>query len=401
MADLHILSPKGFRAAGVSCGIKVVKGRKDLALLVADRPVAAAAVFTTNKVCAAPVVLGRKVIRGGQVQAVVVNSGNANACTGQQGLADAAEMARLAAEAVGAKPAQVLVSSTGVIGHTLPMDKVSAGIADAASKLSGGPAAAADFAQGIMTTDVRPKTAGARGKINGRTVTVAGACKGAGMISPNMATMLAYVTTDANIAPAALKVALRAAADRSFNAITVDGHTSTNDTAVVLASGAAGGAEIVAGTKAFDQFQTLLTQVCTTLAVKIVADGEGATRVVEVRIEGAASEKDARLAARAIANSPLLKCAIHGGDPNWGRVVSAVGYSGAKMDQAKTRHWIGKTLVFAHGTPTKFDRPACAKYMKSDHVLLKVDLGLGRGQTTVYTCDLSKEYVTINADYHT
>lgn len=401
MADLHILSPKGFRAAGVACGIKTVKGRKDLALLVADQPAAAAAVFTTNKVCAAPVILGRKVIRGGRLQAVVVNSGNANACTGKQGLKDAAAMARLAAEAVGADPGRVLVSSTGVIGHTLPMDKVAFGIADAATKLAAGPEAAADFAQGIMTTDIRPKTAGARGHVGGRTVTVAGACKGAGMISPNMATMLAYLTTDATIGPAALKAALKAAADRSFNAITVDGHTSTNDTAVVLASGAAGGKEIVAGTPGYDQFLALLTQVCTDLAVKIVSDGEGATRVVEVRIEGAASARDACLAARAVANSPLLKCAIHGGDPNWGRVVSAVGYSGAKMNQNRTRHWIGKTLVFANGTPTRFDRPACAKYMKSGHVLLRVDLGLGRGETTVYTCDLSKEYVTINADYHT
>ena len=222
-------------AAGVACGIKVVKGRKDLALLVADRPVTAAAVFTTNKVCAAPVILGRRVIRGGKVQAVVVNSGNANACTGRQGLKDAAEMARLAAEAVGADPSHVIVSSTGVIGHTLPMEKIEAGIAAAAAKLADGPAAAADFAQGIMTTDIRPKTAGGRTKIGGRLVTVAGACKGAGMISPNMATMLAYITTDAAIRPAALKAALKIAADRSFNAITVDGHTSTNDTALVLA----------------------------------------------------------------------------------------------------------------------------------------------------------------------
>jgi len=258
-----------------------------------------------------------------------------------------------------------------------------------------------------MTTDTRPKSHAVAVDVGGATVRIGGMTKGAGMIAPKLrmqplqATMLAYITTDAAIRPAALKAALKIAADRSFNAITVDGHTSTNDTALVLASGTAGNAEITTGTKAFGQFVTLLTDVCRTLAVKIVADGEGATRVVEVRIEGAASEKDARLAARAIANSPLLKCAIHGGDPNWGRVVSAVGYSGAKMDPEKTRHWIGPTLVFANGTPTKFNRPACAKYMKSDHVLLRVDLGLGRGAATVYTCDLSKEYVTINADYHT
>jgi glutamate N-acetyltransferase/amino-acid N-acetyltransferase len=242
---------------------------------------------------------------------------------------------------------------------------------------------------------------GAKATVGGTGVTVAGACKGSGMIAPNMATMLAYLTTDARIGAAALQKALACAVDRSFNAITVDGHTSTNDTVAILASGSAGGDEITEGTEAFGQFSALLEEVCTRLAVMIVADGEGATRVVEVRVEGAASVEDARLAARAVADSPLVKCAVHGGDPNWGRVVSAAGYSGAAIDVGKLKHWIGDVLVYADETPTEFDVKSCAAHMQSDRVLLRVDLGVGDATATVYTCDLSKDYVTINADYHT
>jgi glutamate N-acetyltransferase / amino-acid N-acetyltransferase len=401
MADLHLLSPAGFRAAGVACGIKSEKGRKDLALLVADQPAAAAAVFTTNKLRAAPVVLGRETMKAGRLRAIVVNSGNANSCTGHPGMADARTMAAEAAKAIGTTPGEVLVGSTGIIGQRLPMDKVIAGIADAEAHLADDSDAAMAFAEGIMTTDIRPKMFGASGTVGGARVIVAGACKGAGMISPNMATMLAYLTTDAAMMPDVLQAALAEAVEESFNAITVDGHGSTNDTVAILASGAAGGDEIAAGTPAYHAFLVLLKQVCTDLAVKIVADGEGATRVVEVRVEGAASVDDAKLAARAVANSPLVKCAVHGSDPNWGRVVSAVGYSGAKIDVAKLQHWIGNALVYADETPTAFDEDACAEYMKGDRVLLRVDLGAGDATATVTTCDLSKEYVTINADYHT
>jgi glutamate N-acetyltransferase/amino-acid N-acetyltransferase len=401
VSDLTLLTPRGFRAAGAACGLKTKPGTPDLALLVADSPAAAAALFTTNKVVAAPVVLGRRTVRSGRLRAVVVNSGNANACTGAQGLRDAKAMAALAAKALGVKPAEVLVGSTGVIGHFLPMDKIAAGIRDAAARLDRTPAAAESFARAIMTTDLVLKTSAVQGKIGAATVTVAGVCKGSGMIAPNMATMLAYLTTDANIGPAALRSALKAAADISFNAITVDGHTSTNDTVAILASGAAGGPEIVAGTPEFAAFADLLRAVCQDLAAKIVADGEGATRVIEVRIEGAKSDKDARLAARAVANSPLVKCAVHGGDPNWGRVVSAVGYCGAKINEKKLRHWIGDVLVFDAGLPTAFDRAAAEALMRRPRVLLRLDLGLGPAAYTCWTCDLSKEYVSINADYHT
>ncbi len=401
MPDLNLLTPKGFRAAGVACGIKTKAGTPDLALLVADVPAAAAALFTTNKFVSPSVILDRRVIRAGRIRAIVVNSGNANACTGAQGLKDAKTMAAIAAKSVGVKPAEVLVGSTGIIGHFLPMEKVSAGIREAAGRLEATPAAAEAFARAIMTTDLVMKMSAAQGPIGAAVVTVAGVCKGSGMIAPNMATMLAYLTTDANIGPAALKAALKAAAEVSFNAITVDGHNSTNDTVAVLASGAAGGPEIASGTPEFAAFSSLLFNVCQELAQKIVADGEGATRVVEVHIEGARSDKDARLAARAVANSPLVKCAVNGGDPNWGRVVSAVGYSGAKMDERKFRHWIGDLLVFDAGMPTGFDRAAAEALMRRPRVLLRVDLGLGSASYTCWTCDLSKEYVSINADYHT
>jgi len=401
MTELNLLTPRGFKAAGVACGIKTHAGVRDLGLLVADTPATAAAIFTTNKVVAAPVILGRETIRAGRLRAVVVNSGNANACTGERGMADARTMGRLAAEAVGAAPGDVLVSSTGIIGHPLPMDRITAGIAQAAKRLASTPAAAEAFAEAIMTTDTVKKTAAARGRIGSADVTVAGVCKGAGMISPAMATMLAYLTSDARIGREALRSALRAAADASFNAITVDGHTSTNDTVAVLASGAAGGPEIAEDTAEFDRFASLLAGVCVELALKIVADGEGATRVVEVRVEGARTEADAALAARAVANSPLVKCAVHGGDPNWGRVVSAVGYSGAAFDADKLRHWIGDELVFADGMPTQYDLARCREHMAGNHVLLRADLGAGMAAYTCTTCDLSREYVTINADYHT
>ena len=401
MAKLDLLTPKGFQAAGVACGVKTQADVRDLGLLVADEPAEAAAVFTTNKVVAAPVVLGRDTIKSGRLRVVVVNSGNANACTGEQGMADARTMARIAAEAVGAAPDEVLVSSTGIIGHPLPMDRITAGIRDAAGRLDRSSEASEAFARAIMTTDTAMKTSAAQADIGSAHVTVAGVCKGAGMISPNMATMLAYLTTDARIIPAALRSALRAAVDVSFNTVTVDGHTSTNDTVAILASGTADSHEIAEGTAAFERFASLLKDTCIALALQIVADGEGATRVVEVRVEGARTKADAALAARAVANSPLVKCAVHGGDPNWGRVVSAVGYSGAGFDAARLRHWIGDELVFADGMPTQCNLPRCQEHMAGNRVLLRVDLGAGNAAYTCTTCDLSRDYVAINADYHT
>ncbi|NIA21680.1 MAG: bifunctional glutamate N-acetyltransferase/amino-acid acetyltransferase ArgJ, partial [Anaerolineaceae bacterium] len=363
--------------------------------------VGAAAVFTTNQVAAAPVLVSRELIRTGRPRAVVVNSGNANCCTGEQGLKDARAMVRLAAEALGAEADQVLVCSTGGIGHLLPMDKVAAGITDAAGRLDGDRAAAGDFAEAILTTDLVAKTSGSRETIGSTKVIVAGACKGSGMIAPNMATMLAFVTTDANIGSKALGSALRSAVVGSFNLVSVDGDTSTNDTVVALAGGASGGKEISLGSDEYVEFVELLRSVCLDLALQIVADGEGATRVIEVCVEGAGSEVEARLAARAIADSPLVKCAAHGGDPNWGRVVAAAGRSGAKLDVSKMKHWIGEELVFDGGTATDFDRARCEAHMKGARVVLRVDLGVGGEDYICYGCDLGREYVTINADYHT
>ncbi|NLX58083.1 MAG: bifunctional glutamate N-acetyltransferase/amino-acid acetyltransferase ArgJ [Phycisphaerae bacterium] len=401
MSDASILSPKGFRAAGVACGLKSVAGKKDLAILVADQAAGAAAVFTTNQVAAAPVLLSRETIKRGRPRAVVVNSGNANCCTGEQGLADAREMVRLAAEAVGAQPDEMLVCSTGKIGEPMPMDKVAAGIRDAAQALRSDAQAAADFAAAIMTTDTVTKTCCLTDRIGKADVTVAGACKGSGMIAPNMATMLAFITTDAHIGSRALTAALRTAVAGSFNLVSVDSDTSTNDTVIALASGAAGRREIQQGSDEYVAFSALLRKVCLDLALQIAADGEGATRVIEVRVEGAATEQDARAAARAIVDSPLVKCAVHGGDPNWGRVVAAAGRSGARVDVARMKHWIGDTLVFDAGTPTDFDVAACEQHMKGPRVLLRVDLGVGTEDHTCYGCDLSRDYVTINADYHT
>ncbi|MBN2582611.1 MAG: bifunctional glutamate N-acetyltransferase/amino-acid acetyltransferase ArgJ [Planctomycetes bacterium] len=401
MSNLSILSPKGFRAAGVACGLKSVAGKRDVGLLVADQATGAAAVFTTNLVAAAPVLVSRETVKRGRPRAVVVNSGNANCCTGDQGMADAREMVRLAAEAIGAEGDEVLVCSTGKIGSAMPMDKVTAGIRAAAKALKGGDRAAEDFAEAIMTTDLVSKTCGLREKIGATEVAIGGACKGSGMIAPNMATMLAFVTTDANIGSRALAAALRTAVAGSFNLVSVDSDTSTNDTVIALASGAAGGREIEQGSDEYVAFSAMLRSVCLDLALQIAADGEGATRVIEVRVEGAATEQDARAAARAIVDSPLVKCAVHGGDPNWGRVVAAAGRSGAKIDVSRMKHWIGEELVFDAGTPTAFDVAACERHMKEPRVLLRVDLGVGTEDYTCYGCDLSRDYVTINADYHT
>ncbi len=411
-ADEFDLAP-GFRAAAVACGLKP-GGALDLALVAADRPCAAAGMFTTNRVKAAPVVYDQDVLarNPGGMRAVIANSGCANACTGARGLADAHRMATLTAQALGCGPDQVLVLSTGVIGRHLDMEKLARGIASLTPPITrrgksaeAGAAAeqgAAAAARAILTTDTRPKTAGADLEADGRRIAIRGFAKGAGMIHPGLATMLAVLTTDAALAPAALQGALRSAVARSFNRVSVDGDMSTNDTVLLLASGAAGGTPGGAGTVAFT---AALTHACAALARQIARDGEGATRLVEITVGGARDEAEAHTVADSIARSPLVKTAIHGGDPNWGRVLAAAGYSGAAIDPDRLTLAFGApgeavTLVRG-GLPTAYDEARASALLRCDPVHVRLDLGRGAGETTVWTCDFSAEYVAINAHYTT
>lgn len=402
MTNKTITAPLGFLAAGVKANIKDWD-KPDVGLLVCERPAAAAAVFTTNQVVAAPVIHDRAVLPGGRgtLDAVVVNSGNANACTGRAGLRDAARMADLTGQATHCPAGRVLVSSTGVIGRAMPMGKIERGIIAAAAGLGNSAEHGESFVRAIMTTDTRMKTAFATVKVGRSLVKLAGCVKGAGMIAPRMATMLGYITTDAAISPALLRAALADIAELTFNSITVDGHTSTNDTVAVLASGLAGHPRIGRRDAAFAKFAAALKDVCYSLGEQVVRDGEGATKLVRVIITGAATEADARKAARAIAESPLAKCALHGGDPNWGRFTSAAGYSGARCNFAKMTCSVGRTVIFRNGQPTSADVAQVAKLMKADAVDVTVGLGAGKASATMLTCDLSKEYVSINADYTT
>ncbi len=398
MAELHLLSPAGFRAGAVYAGIKT-KQSPDIGLLICDTLANAAAVFTTNKVFAAPVAIGRKHVAGGRLRGVVVNSGNANACTGRRGEKDAIRMCQLAAAVAGCDPNLILPSSTGIIGHTLPMDKVERGIIEAGQYLGGAREHALMFGDAILTTDLKRKRAAARFKIGKRTVTLAGICKGSGMIGPRMATMLAYLTTDALISAPILRRLMREVANDSFNAVTVDDHTSTNDTACIMASGLSG-AKIVSGA-ALETFTAALNDVCKDLAYQIAADGEGATKVITIQVRSAHSEGDARAIARAIAVSPLVKCAMHGNDPNWGRIVSAAGLSDGRFDPAKAALSLQGTTVFRKGQPVAFDAAKVSKALGRRDVSVILSCNMGDASATFWTCDLSKNYVTINADYHT
>lgn len=401
MSELHLLSPLGFRASAVYAGIKT-KQTPDVALLVCDTLAIAAAVFTTNKVFAAPVKIGREHVATGKLRAVVVNSGNANACTGRQGERDAISMCRATAKLIGCEAKEILPSSTGIIGHLLPMEKVTNGIRGAAADLGDSAEHALRFADAILTTDLARKAAAIEVKIGKQMVRIAGVCKGSGMIGPHMtlhATMLAYLTTDARVAPPLLRKLLVHACDGSFNAVTVDDHMSTNDTAAILASGAAGAA--VSSSQEIEKFSAALKEVCQSLAYQIAADGEGATKVVAITVSTAASEKAAKAIARAIANSPLVKCAMHGNDPNWGRIVSAAGLCGVPFDADRSKLTLQGTAVFQKGRPLIFDAEALSKKMDAKEVVVSLNCGLGKSSATVWTCDLSREYITINADYHT
>jgi len=405
MAELHLLSPAGFRASGVYAGIKS-RQSPDVGLLFCDAPASAAGVFTTNKVVAAPVKIGREHIASGLSRGAVVNSGNANACTGAQGDRDAKQMCELAAAMAGCKRQEIIPASTGIIGHFLPMDKIQTGITEAGKYLGNSQEHALLFADTILTTDTRRKTAAAEFKVNRQPITIAGVCKGSGMIGPRLAaanakhaTMLAYLTTDAKVAPSLLQRLLKSASDSSFNAVTIDDHTSTNDMALLLASGASN--IPIKGGKELQSFTRALNEVCRSLAYQIASDGEGATKVVVITVKKAASAADAMTMARAIANSPLVKCAMNGNDPNWGRIVSAAGMTSARFDPNKAHLTLQGATVFTRGRPAEIDSQALSGALTFHEVQVVLTCNLGKHEATCWTCDLSKDYVTINADYHT
>ena len=396
-----VCSAKGFRAAGVAAEVKY-KGRNDVALIVADEPCAAAALFTTNKVAAAPVVYDRSVIKGGRIQAILANSGCANACTGEQGLADARLSALVTAGELGIDPHHVLVASTGVIGRRLPMDRLLAGMKLAKKALGRTAAHGLDAEKAIMTTDTRPKQACATTTVGGKKVVVGGMSKGSGMIEPNMATMLGFVTTDAAVSPRMLRRALQLAVGKSFNRLVVDGDESTNDSVFLLASGKAGNREIDKPGKDFDAFLEALESVCVSLARQMATDGEGATKFVTVTVKGAKTERDAERAARAVAKSPLAKTSWFGKDPNWGRVLAAVGYSGAEVSDMQAEVFYDRAWAFRRGQIADEAQLArLAKVMEKDEFTVTVDLHLGKYESSIYTCDFSLDYVHINADYTT
>lgn len=390
---------KGFKFSAVEAAVKK-PGRLDLGLIFSEVPAALAGVFTTNKVKAAPVLLGMERMKNGLCQSVVVNSGNANACTGPQGIEDARETARLVAEGLGIPDEAVQVSSTGVIGQPLPMDRVRRAIPALIEGLGTG--TFDDVARAIMTTDTFPKMEARRGVAGGVPYSIAGIAKGAGMIMPNMATMLAFVVTDAAVEPAWLKRVFKEANDASFNIISVDGDTSTNDTALIMANGMAGNPQIKAGTQDADLFVRHLRDVLLSLAKQIVKDGEGATKLVEITIKGARSGADAKRAAMAVANSLLVKTAFFGQDANWGRILAAVGYSGAEVDPDKAELFFDDVQMVKNGIFAGGDAEARGtEVLRKQEFSVTVDLKLGEGISTVYTSDLSYDYVKINADYRT
>lgn len=395
-AEGGVTAPEGFLAASVAVGLKR-SGRKDISLLYSERPCSVAGVFTTNQIAAAPVLMTKEHVADGTLQAVVANSGNANACSGAKGLFDARTMARAAAEALGLRPDDVAVASTGVIGRPLPMDLVLEGIAEAAEILDSN--AGTDAAEGIMTTDTFPKETGVTVAVGGRRYTVGGMAKGSGMIRPDMATMLAFLTTDAPLDAAACDSALRTAVDATFNRVTVDGETSTNDCVLLLANGAAGGEGIGLGDEAYDVLAGAVRHVCAELARMIVRDGEGATKLVEVTVRGAVSDDEALTGCWAIADSPLVKTALFGGDPNWGRVASAIGASKCTVDPGRFEIAFDGVTVARDGEAVAFDEAAAAAALSGPEVGLVVDLHSGVGAATVWTCDFSYDYVRINAEY--
>ncbi len=401
-ARAGVCAPLGFRGGVAAAGIRGDgdEMRTDLAVIRSDTPAAAAGVFTRNTVKAAPVVISQLTLRRGTpISAVVVNAGNANACTGAQGFRDALVMCTTAGDALDLDPSDVLVCSTGVIGRPMPMDRVVRGIRAAALAIS--PSAGGDVARAIMTTDTIAKVAEATFVAGGVTYTIGGTAKGAGMVHPDMATLLAFITTDSPIDAAQLQPVLSRVTDSTFNCVTVDGDTSTNDSCILLANGAAGGARFAAGSSALADFEAALLEVCDSLAEQLVADAEGATRHFRVAVSGAADAGQARIAARVVAQSSLVKTAIHGGDPNWGRIVAALGRSGATFTLDRCRVAIGGLVVFDRGAPEPVDAERIRVALSHPRLDIVIDLGAGDGAGHAWGCDLSADYVRINADYTT
>jgi glutamate N-acetyltransferase / amino-acid N-acetyltransferase len=408
VASGGVTAPKGWRAGVAACGIKAFTAgatalpgeqREDLAVFSSDRACDAGGVFTTNRVKSASVVIDQLHLKNNRVMALVVCSGNANACTGAQGFRDALQMAKLTADRLDLDPNQVLVGTTGVIGRYLPMDAVKRGIAEACASLdeNGGEQAA----RAIMTTDTVPKTHAIEFELDGVPVRVGGMSKGSGMIHPSMATMLAYVTTDAAVAPGWVTSTVKRVADRSFNQVTVDGDSSTNDTFLVIANGAAGNVPVQPGTPQSDALEEAILEVARELARRIARDGEGATKLLTVRVSGAPDDQQARMAARSVASSSLVKTAVHGADPNWGRIVCALGYSGSDVAIDRLTVSVAGVTVFTAGAGVEVDLEAVRRAFGQPEIEIAAELGLGEGSAEAWGCDLSADYVRINADYTT
>jgi glutamate N-acetyltransferase / amino-acid N-acetyltransferase len=403
-----LTAPQGWRAGVAACGIKAFTAgisaipgnqREDLTVVASDSPCDSGGVFTTNRVKSASVVIDQLHLKANRIQAMVVCSGNANACTGAQGFRDALQMAKLTSDRMDLEPSQVLVGTTGVIGRYLPMEVVKLGIREACGSLSpdGGEAAA----RAIMTTDTVPKFHAVELELGGARVRVGGMAKGSGMIHPNMATMLAFLATDAAVAPGWTASVVRGIADRSFNQVTVDGDSSTNDTFLIMANGASGNRQVEVGTPESAALEAAILEVARELARKIARDGEGATKLMTVRVTGAPDDHQARLAARTVASSNLVKAAVHGGDPNWGRIVCALGYSGSELAIDRLRVEIAGLTVFAAGSGMEVDLEAVRHAFEQPEIEVRADLGLGSGAAEAWGCDLSAEYVRINAEYTT
>jgi len=391
-----VTSPRGFHAGATYAGLKKKNDSAlDLGILFSEVPCVATAMFTTNRIKAAPVVLCQERLQSGKAQAVVVNSGCANACTGGQGLTDAAEMAELAAQGIGIPPEAVLVASTGVIGQSLPIELIRVSIKQVVLSQDGGH----ELEKAIMTTDTLPKEVAVR--VDESDFVIGGVTKGSGMIHPNLATMLCFLTTDAAVEIDFLRLALRKAVDVSFNMVSIDGDTSPNDMVLIMANGLAGNEPISQGSEQADVFQQALDQVCIHLAKCIARDGEGASRLIEVTVYGAPSMAEARLAARTIVSSPLVKAAVYGGDPNWGRIMAAVGRSGVEVVESKIDLHIGDICLVRGGCPLPFDREKVVAVLCSPEVPITLQLNLGTAAATAWGCDLSEEYVVINSHYTT
>jgi glutamate N-acetyltransferase/amino-acid N-acetyltransferase len=392
-----VTSPRGFQAAGVHAGVYSDPERKDLALVYSDCPASAAAVYTSNRVQAAPIAVDRQHLGDGSARAVILNSGNANACTGERGLADAGRMCELAGAPLGIEPEDVLVCSTGLIGANLPMAAIEAAVPALVQALS--PEGGGDAAEAIMTTDTFAKSCAVELEADGVTFRVGAMAKGAAMIAPNMATMLSVVTTDAAMAPAPLKEILVDAVDRTFNCITVDGDMSTNDTVILLANGLAG--TRADSDKLRERLYTGVERVCRDLAQAIARDGEGATKLIAIRVDGARTEKEARRVGLAVANSNLVKTAVFGRDPNWGRILCATGYSGVDLDPDRVEVKLCGIAIYGGGAGLDIDVKELAKAMEADEIPIEIDLSMGSSTAEIFTCDLTYDYVRLNAEYTT